>query len=86
MSQRGSGTWVVEANTDTEIQLTATDSKGLSATVTRNLYPAKVSITLATDPPGLRLGVNGTTVTVELRLARRRGARGCARACRSWDS
>ncbi len=54
------------AATDTtylEIQLTATDSQGLSATVTRNLYPAKVPITLATDPPGLRLGVNGTTVT-----------------------
>jgi glucose/arabinose dehydrogenase len=46
-----------------EIQLTATDSKGLSATVIRNLYPNKVPITLATDPPGLTLGVNATTVT-----------------------
>ncbi|MEP6759359.1 MAG: PQQ-dependent sugar dehydrogenase [Actinomycetota bacterium] len=54
------------AATDTtylEIRLTATDSKGLSATVTRNLYPRKVPVTLATEPPGLRLGVNGTTVT-----------------------
>jgi PKD repeat protein len=54
------------AATDTtylEIRLTATDSKGLSTTVTRNLYPTKVPITFATDPPGLRVTVNGTTLT-----------------------
>jgi PKD repeat protein len=45
-----------------EIQLTATDSKGLSATVTQALNPTKVPITLATYPAGLTLGVNGTTV------------------------
>jgi glucose/arabinose dehydrogenase/PKD repeat protein len=46
-----------------EIQLTATDSRGLSATVIQNLFPKKVRITLATDPPDLTLGVNGTTIT-----------------------
>ena len=46
-----------------EIQLTATDSKGLSTTVTRNIQPTKVPITMATQPAGLKLGINGTTVT-----------------------
>jgi glucose/arabinose dehydrogenase len=46
-----------------EIRLTATDSKGLRATAVRNLYPTKVPITFATNPSGLRLTVNGTTVT-----------------------
>jgi glucose/arabinose dehydrogenase len=53
------------AATDTtylEIRLTATDSKGLTSTVTRNLYPTKVPITFATDPSGLQLSVNGTTL------------------------
>jgi glucose/arabinose dehydrogenase len=54
------------AATDTtylEIRLTATDSKGLSATVVRNLYPTKVPITFATNPTGLHVTVNGTTLT-----------------------
>jgi glucose/arabinose dehydrogenase len=46
-----------------EIRLTATDSKGLSATVVRNLYPTKVPITFATNPTGLQLTVNATTLT-----------------------
>ena len=46
-----------------EIRLTATDAQGLSATVTRNLYPTKVPITFATSPAGLVVGVNGTSVT-----------------------
>jgi glucose/arabinose dehydrogenase len=46
-----------------EVRLTATDSKGLSATVVRNLYPTKVPITFATSPTGLKLTVNGTTFT-----------------------
>jgi glucose/arabinose dehydrogenase len=54
------------AATDTtylEIRLTATDSKGLTSTVIRNLYPTKVPITFATDPTGLKVTVNGTTLT-----------------------
>ena len=54
------------AATDTtylEIRLTATDSRGLSATKIRNIYPAKEPITFATDPPGLHVTVNGTTLT-----------------------
>jgi hypothetical protein len=43
--------------------LTATDSKGLTSTVTRNLYPTKVPITFATSPSGLKVMVNGTTLT-----------------------
>jgi glucose/arabinose dehydrogenase/chitodextrinase len=46
-----------------EIRLTATDANGLSATVTRNFQPRKVNITLATQPAGLNLTVNGLTVS-----------------------
>ena len=46
-----------------EIRLTATDSSGLSQTVTRNLYPKVVDVTFLTDPPGLRLQVGGATIT-----------------------
>ena len=45
-----------------EIQLTATDSAGATTTVTQNLYPQLVNVTLATTPPGLALSVNGTVV------------------------
>jgi len=44
-----------------EVRLTATDSKGLSRTVTRRLEPRRVGVTLATAPLGLRLSLNGTT-------------------------
>jgi glucose/arabinose dehydrogenase len=46
-----------------EVRLTATDSKGLSTTVVRNLLPTKVPITFATNPAGLKLTVNGATLT-----------------------
>jgi glucose/arabinose dehydrogenase len=46
-----------------EIRLTATDSTGLSKTVTRILRPNAVSVTLDTRPTGLGLLVNGTNVT-----------------------
>jgi glucose/arabinose dehydrogenase/chitodextrinase len=49
------------ANSYLEIFLTATDSRGLSKTVSMNLQPAKVDITLATDPASLALEVNGFT-------------------------
>ena len=50
-------------NSYLEIYLSATDSGGLSATATRAFQPRTVAITLATNPAGLRLTVNGTAVT-----------------------
>jgi len=50
-------------NSFLEIILTARDSGGLSGTATRNVQPRTVAITLATNPSGLNLTVNGTTVT-----------------------
>ena len=49
------------ATTYLEIQLTATDSAGLSRTVTQNLYPNLVNVTFQTQPSGLIVAVNGTT-------------------------
>jgi glucose/arabinose dehydrogenase/PKD repeat protein len=46
-----------------EIRLTATDSQGLSRTVTRNLDPKKVNVTFSTAPTGLQLNVSGNTLT-----------------------
>ena len=46
-----------------EIRLTATDANGLSATVVRNFQPRRVNITLATNPTGLNLTVNGGLIT-----------------------
>jgi glucose/arabinose dehydrogenase len=45
-------------NSYLEVRLTATDSGGASATVTRDFMPHKVNVTLATEPPGLTLTVN----------------------------
>lgn len=45
-----------------EIRLTATDSAGSSSTVTRNLQPRRVNITLRTAPSELRLRVNGINI------------------------
>ena len=46
-----------------ELQLTATDSGGLSHTVTRRLDPRTVVLTFQTNPGGFQLVVNGTTAT-----------------------
>jgi glucose/arabinose dehydrogenase len=46
------------SNSYLEIQLTATDSSGLSTTVTQNLLPKKVDLTFATSPTGLRVELN----------------------------
>jgi glucose/arabinose dehydrogenase len=51
------------ANSYLEIRLTATDSNGLSTTVTRSFQPRKVAVTLATSPAGRTVTVNGTSVT-----------------------
>jgi len=45
-----------------EIRLTATDSGGLSSTITQALQPRIVDVTLATNPDGLTLTVNGGSV------------------------
>ncbi|GIF71228.1 PQQ-dependent sugar dehydrogenase [Asanoa siamensis] len=46
-----------------ELKLTATDSGGLSHTVTRRLDPRHVDLTFQSNPPGLQLSVNGVLVT-----------------------
>jgi PKD repeat protein len=53
-------------NTHLEIRLTATDSRGLSATVAQDLRPSLVDLTFATNPAGLRLEVNDTTAPATL--------------------
>ena len=51
------------ANSDLQIQLTATDSAGLSTTVVQDFKPKKVNVTVATSPAGRRVTVNGVAVT-----------------------
>lgn len=51
------------ANSYLRVSLTATDSQGVTTTVTRDLQPRKVAVTLATSPAGRTLTVNGQTVT-----------------------
>jgi glucose/arabinose dehydrogenase/PKD repeat protein len=46
-----------------EIRLTATDSNGLSRTVTRDVQPNRVDVSFATNPTGLSLLINGETFT-----------------------
>jgi glucose/arabinose dehydrogenase len=45
-----------------EIELTATDSQGLSTTISQDLRPQLVDVTFNTQPSGLQLTVNGTTI------------------------
>ncbi|MCX6215653.1 PQQ-dependent sugar dehydrogenase [Spirosoma sp.] len=51
------------ANVLFRIFLTVTDSKGATMTVSRDVLPLTSSITLATNPAGLSLKLDGTTVT-----------------------
>ena len=44
-----------------QVRLTATDSLGLSTTVIRRLEPKTVDVGFKTQPPNLKLGVNGYT-------------------------
>jgi glucose/arabinose dehydrogenase len=46
-----------------ELRLTATDSGGLTSTVSRQLDPRTVTLTFQTNPGGLRLAVNSTEGT-----------------------
>jgi Ca2+-binding RTX toxin-like protein len=44
-----------------EVRLTATDSNGLSRTVTRDVQPNRVDVSFATNPSGLSVLINGET-------------------------
>src|SRR5918994_2472857 len=46
-----------------EVRLTATDSNGLSKTVTREVQPNRVNVSFASIPSGLSLLINGETFT-----------------------
>ncbi len=47
-----------------EVRLTATDSNGLSTTVTREVQPNRVDVSFGTNQSGLSLQINGETFTV----------------------
>jgi hypothetical protein len=51
------------ADSHLEVRLTATDSEGLATTAVRHVQPHLVEVTLATEPRGLDLVVNGTTMS-----------------------
>jgi glucose/arabinose dehydrogenase len=44
-----------------EVRLTATDSNGLSKTVTREVQPNRVTVSFGSNPSGLSLQINGET-------------------------
>ncbi|MFN8074087.1 MAG: PQQ-dependent sugar dehydrogenase [Kineosporiaceae bacterium] len=50
-------------NSYLEIRVTAEDGDGTTTTVTRDFRPTTVPVTLASDPVGRTVTVNGTTVT-----------------------
>jgi PKD repeat protein len=50
-------------NSSVEVILTATDSRGATATVSRTIQPRLVNLTFATSPSGLGLQLNGTSFT-----------------------
>jgi glucose/arabinose dehydrogenase len=50
------------------VYLTATDSKGLTATASLDLTPQLVSVTLDTNPPGLFLCINGVDLQAPVAL------------------
>jgi PKD repeat protein len=56
LSSTGAGNYL-------EVRLTATDSNGLSKTVTRDVQPNRVDVSFATNPGGLSLLINGQTFT-----------------------
>lgn len=51
-----------------EVRLTATDSKGLSTTVTRNIQPKLVNLTFGTAPSGFELEIEGQPITTPTTL------------------
>jgi Ca2+-binding RTX toxin-like protein len=54
LSSTGAGNYL-------EVRLTATDSEGLSKTITREVQPHRVNVSFATNPSGLGLQLNGQT-------------------------
>lgn len=54
LSSTGAGNYL-------EVRLTATDSNGLSKTVTQDVQPKRVDVSFATNPSGLSLLINGQT-------------------------
>jgi glucose/arabinose dehydrogenase len=56
LSATGSGNYL-------KVRFTATDSDGLSKTVTRDVQPHRVNVTFGSNPSGLSLQVNSTTFT-----------------------
>jgi glucose/arabinose dehydrogenase len=53
-------------NSYLELELTATDSRGLTGVVTRDVQPRKVDVSLATNPVGLQVSINGQAFTTPL--------------------
>jgi glucose/arabinose dehydrogenase len=51
------------SNSYLEIQLTATDSRGLATTVTQDLLPHKVDLSFAASPSGLQVELSGIRYT-----------------------
>ncbi|NUT56817.1 MAG: PKD domain-containing protein, partial [Thermoleophilia bacterium] len=51
-----------------EIQVTATDSRGVATTATRNAYPRTVDLSFATSPAGRSVVVAGTTYATPVTL------------------
>jgi len=51
-----------------ELQLTATDSSGLTSTASVSIHPIKVQVTLATSPIGLQVVAGGTAYTAPVTL------------------
>jgi glucose/arabinose dehydrogenase/PKD repeat protein len=51
------------ATSDLLIRVTATDAHGATTRVEQRVLPATVDVTFATQPAGLRVDVNGTTLT-----------------------
>lgn len=50
------------------VYLTVTDSTGLSTTTFVDVYPQVVLLTLQTDPPGLQLSFDGSTITTPFEI------------------
>jgi PKD repeat protein len=68
LSSTGAGNYL-------EVRLTATDSNGLSKTVTRDVQPNRVNVSFASNPSGLSLLINGETFTTPKTLVSWEGYR-----------
>ena len=64
-----------EYPTHLELRLTATDSGGLTATKSVELYPRTTDLTLASSPTGLKLAFNGSLLRTPFTKTVIRGSR-----------